>query len=217
MTEIHELWQDDDFRAVVKPIGVDVEKEFGPAGAVIHRLDTPVSGVLLLAKTPRAVEAGRRLFADRAVEKLYWAVTGRALPEEAGELRHWLNHAQKGNKTFAHRGPGPGLQEAWLTYRRLATGDRYFLYEIVLGTGRTHQIRAQLAEAGCPVKGDLKYGFARSNPGGGIQLLARSLTFPHPFTGQTVRLEADPPTGDKLWAALVELIEPNPTWDQSRP
>ena len=201
-----ELWSDDDFRAVVKPIGVDVEKEFGPAKGVIHRLDTPVSGVLLLAKTARAAAAGHKLFANKAVQKVYWAITGRALPDESGELRHWLNHSQKGNKTFVHLGPAAGLQKAWLAFRLLAAGDRYFLYEILLGTGRTHQIRAQLAAVGCPVKGDLKYGFARSNPGGGIALLARSLTFNHPFTDRIIHLQADPPEGDKLWAALKELI-----------
>lgn len=200
-----ELWSDEDFRAVVKPIGIDVEKEFGAQGGVIHRLDTPVSGVLLLAKTPRATEAGRALFSGRAVEKVYWVITGTPLTFDKGELKHWLSHTQEGNKSKVFRDPGPGRQEATLTYRRLATGDRYFLYEVILGTGRTHQIRAQLAFAGAAVKGDLKYGFARSNPGGGISLLARSLTFNHPFTNKIVHLQADPPEGDKLWAALVEI------------
>ena len=205
MADLTELWCDEDFRAVVKPIGMDVEKEFGAAGGLIHRLDTPVSGVLLLAKNPAATDAGRLLFSGREVEKVYWAVTGVPMTFDKGELKHWLEHAQKGNKSRVFKEPGPGRQEATLGYRLLATGDRYFLYEIILGTGRTHQIRAQLAAAGCPVKGDLKYGFARSNPGGGISLLARSLSFTHPFTGQPVRLVADPPAGDKLWDALAEL------------
>lgn len=208
MADLIELWQDEDFRAVCKPIGLDVEKEFGASGWVIHRLDTPVSGVLLLARTRRAAEAGRELFAGRAVEKVYWAVTGNSLPFDHGELHHWLDHAQKGNKSRVFRDPGPGRQEATLSYRRLASGDRYLLYEILLGTGRTHQIRAQLSEAGAPVRGDLKYGFARSNPGGGISLLARSLKFVHPFTGAEVSVVADPPEGDRLWAALVALQEP---------
>lgn len=205
MAELIELWQDDDFRAVVKPIGMDVEKEFGGSGWLIHRLDTPVSGVLLLARTRRAAEAGRQLFAGRGVEKVYWAITANSLPFDQGTLTHWLEHSQKGNKSRVHPVAGAGRQEATLSYRRLAVGDRYLLYEVVLGTGRTHQIRAQLAAAGAPVRGDLKYGFARSNPGGGISLLARSLTFNHPFTEKIVALVADPPAADRLWAALVEL------------
>lgn len=200
------LWEDEDFRAVVKPIGVDVEKEFGESGGVIHRIDTPVGGVLLLAKNRPAVDAGRILFADRTVEKLYWVITGVPLPFDQGEMKHWLSHAQEGNKSRAYREPGPGRQEATLSYRRLARGDRYFLWEVTLGTGRTHQIRAQFAAAGAPVKGDLKYGFARSNPGGGISLLARSLAFIHPFTHEAVKVVAEPPEGDRLWAALVGLI-----------
>jgi 23S rRNA pseudouridine1911/1915/1917 synthase len=203
-----ELWQDDDFRAVVKPIGMDVEKEFAGKEWILHRIDTPVSGVLLLARTRRGAEAGRVLFSGRAVQKVYWAITGGALPAETGELTHWLDHAQKGNKSRAHREPGPGRLEATLSFRKLAAGDRYLLWEILLGTGRTHQIRAQLAAEGAPVKGDLKYGFARSNPGGGISLLARSLSFAHPFTGEKVNLVAQPPEGDRLWAALVALVPP---------
>jgi 23S rRNA pseudouridine1911/1915/1917 synthase len=206
MRDLIELWSDDDFRAVVKPIGMDVEREFGPDGWVIHRIDTPVSGVLLVAKTARGAEAGRVLFAGRAVEKVYWVITGHPLTFDQGEMQHWVSHTQQSNKTKAFGEPGPGRQEATLTYRRLARGDRYFLYEVILGTGRTHQIRAQFAAAGAPVKGDLKYGSPRSNPGGGISLLARSLSFLHPFTGEPVALKAEPPEGDTLWAVLKGLI-----------
>lgn len=206
MEEGRVLWDDGDFRAVVKPIGADVEKVY--TGRLIHRIDTPVSGVLLLGLTPRALEAGRVLFAGREVEKRYWAITGVPLPSDRGTMRHWLSHQQTGNKSKAFPVPGPGRQEATLTYRRLAAGDRYILYEVLLGTGRTHQIRAQFAASGAPVKGDLKYGFARSNPGGGISLLARSLAFTHPFTGVPVVLVAEPPAGDRLWSALAALVPP---------
>ncbi len=182
MDELQELWADQDFRAVVKPIGMDVEKQF--SGQLIHRLG---------------------LFADRGVQKVYWALVANPLPKPEGRLRHWLEHRQAGNKTFAHRDAAPGRQDSWLDYRLLAQGDRYTLYEIILGTGRTHQIRAQLAAAGSPVKGDLKYGAPRSNSGGGISLLARSLTFEHPFTQRLVHLQAQPPAGDALWAALTGM------------
>ena len=208
-----ELWSDADFRAVIKPIGVDVEVTF--AGQVIHRLDTPVSGVLLLGKSSRALEAGSALFANRGVHKVYWALVAKPLPSVSGRLRHWLEHRQKGNKTYAHKLAAKGRLDSWLDCRLLAQGDRYTLYEIVLGTGRTHQIRAQLAAAGSPVKGDLKYGAKRSNPGGGISLLARSLTFNHPFTEKLIHLEAPAPEGDALWAALAHAGEASPPAGQT--
>jgi hypothetical protein len=157
-----ELWSDADFRAVIKPIGVDVELTF--AGQVIHRLDTPVSGVLLLGKTSRALEAGSALFANRGVHKVYWALVAKPLPSGSGRLRHWLEHRQKGNKTFAHKQAAKGRLDSWLDYQLLAQGDRYTLYEIVLGTGRTHQIRAQLAAAGSPVKAHAAHpGYSATN------------------------------------------------------
>lgn len=200
------LWSDDDFVVAQKPIGVDVEGEWSQPYWVVHRLDKPVSGVILLAKSPRAAEAGRALFAGREVEKVYWAITVAPLTFDRGELRHWLSHQHQGNRTVASNEAGPGRQEAWLTYQRLVSGDRYFLYQIILGTGRTHQIRAQLAAMGTPVKGDLKYGAPRSNKGGGISLLARSLRFTHPFTGEPLSFEVPPPENDALWTALTGLL-----------
>lgn len=199
------LFEDSWFHILDKAIGEDSESVFLAPTRPVHRLDKPVSGVLWGAKSAQAQAAAQELFLSGAVEKVYWAVTGGPLPFDQGEMKHWLTHTQEGNKSKAFREPGPGRLEASLKYRRLAVGDRYFLWEVILGTGRTHQIRAQFAAAGAPVKGDLKYGAPRSNPGGGISLLARSLAFSHPFTQQELRLVAEPPAGDKLWVALVGL------------
>ena len=167
-----------------------------------HRLDRPTSGVVLFAKTTKALVRLSGAFRDGKVAKTYWAIVAEKPPAEAGTLVHWLTRNTKLNKSFAAKAPRPGAREARLSYRLLFSLDRYHLLEILLETGRHHQIRAQLHAVGCHVKGDLKYGAPRPNPGGGIHLHARRLSFPHPVSKEIITLEADPPK-DALWDAAL--------------
>lgn len=171
---------------------------------VVHRLDRPVSGVVLFAKTSKALPRLNRMFAAQAsadgvngkmVEKRYWAVTA-AMPEhEEGRLTHWLTRNEKSNTARAYDREVPGSKLAVLDYRVIARSERYYLLEISLLTGRHHQIRCQLAKIGCPIKGDLKYGAKRSNPDGGICLHARELVLEHPVSHKVIRVVADVPVG----------------------
>jgi len=183
--------------------------------AAVHRLDVPVSGCVLFARSPRCAAFLSRAFAEGRVEKRYWAVVEAPLPEaaslpEAGELVHWL--ARRGNKSVAYSAPGPGRQEARLRYRVGGWGrnKKYLFLEIELLTGRHHQIRAQLAARGLCVKGDLKYGARRSERGGGIRLHARALTFPTP-EGPAAHVVAPPPAPDALWDACAAVFPCRPT------
>ena len=161
---------------------------------VPHRLDRPVSGICVFAKTSKCLERLNALFREGDVHKTYWALTcGRPEPAE-GELVHWLSRNEKQNKSYAF--PDDGRKHpaeaklAKLRYRVLRDTDRYHLVEVELLTGRHHQIRCQLAAIGCPIKGDLKYGAPRSNPDGGISLHARSIVFDHPVRHEEIRVEA---------------------------
>jgi len=140
-----------------------------------HRLDRPTSGVVLFARTDKALSRLSAMFREGRVRKTYWAVVGERPPAESGALVHWLRRNAEQNKSYAASGPGAGAREARLSYRLLLSTDRYHLLEIELEAGRHHQIRAQLAAIGCHIKGDLKYGAPRSNPGGGIHLHARQV------------------------------------------
>jgi 23S rRNA pseudouridine1911/1915/1917 synthase len=196
--------------------------------APVHRLDVPVSGCLLLARTPEAAAFLGSAFArrDSRVEKKYWAIiekpfkngkTEIALPEK-GELVHWLGVNSKTNKAFAlppemMGGTSPkerhkGLKKAVMRYKIAGQGENYLFLEIDLVTGRHHQIRAQLAALGLHIKGDLKYGARRSEKSGGIRLHAYSLAFPNPLNpGEVIRVKARPPVMDSLWAAFAEAVE----------
>jgi 23S rRNA pseudouridine1911/1915/1917 synthase len=176
---------------------------------VIHRLDRPVTGAVVFAKTSKALQRMNEKFRLGEVKKNYWAIVKNNPPEPEGELIHWLVRNEKQNKSFAYDAEKPGAKQAILHYRLIAQSERYFLLEIDLKTGRHHQIRCQLAKIGCPVKGDLKYGADRSNPDGGISLHARSISFLHPVTRQPVRLVAPVP-GDTLWQALAESVPVHP-------
>ncbi len=169
---------------------------------VIHRLDRPVSGVVIFAKTSKGLERMNRLFADhRTITKRYWAIVVGRPPQEEGHIENWLVRVEKQNKSYAYPNEKPNAKFASLDYRLLATGDRYSLVEVDLHTGRHHQIRCQLASIGCPIKGDLKYGAPRSNPDGGISLHARQVSFTHPISQQPVTITAELPD-DKLWRTL---------------
>ena len=171
-----------------------------------HRLDRPTSGVVLFARTSKALARLSEMFRDGKVDKMYWAVVLERPPAEAGALVHWLTRNSEQNKSYAGEAPRPGAQEARLSYRLLFSLERYHLLEIRLETGRHHQIRAQLHAVGCHIKGDLKYGAPRSNPGGGIHLHARKLSFPHPVKKEIITIEADPPR-DALWDAVMARLK----------
>ena len=163
---------------------------------VVHRLDRPVSGVVIFAKTSKALPRLNRLFAGHdKVRKTYWAITANVPEQPEGTLTHWLTRNEKTNTARAYDREVPGSKMAVLDYRVLAHSDRYHLLEVNLLTGRHHQIRCQLAKIGCPIKGDLKYGAKRSNPDGGISLHARELVMEHPVSHQEIRVVADVPKG----------------------
>ncbi len=159
---------------------------------VVHRLDRPVSGLVVFARTSKALERMNRMFRDGEVHKTYWALVQGAPDKREALLEDWLVSDGRINKTFVVR---PGTKDAKLArleYRTVARGDRYTLLEVRLLTGRKHQIRAQLANIGCPIKGDLKYGSRRSNPDGGISLQSHSIRFIHPVSKQEIALELPP-------------------------
>jgi len=166
---------------------------------VIHRIDRPVSGVTLFAKTSKALERLNEMFRLGEIKKTYWAIVANQPPEQEGELIHYLVRNEKQNKSYAYDKEKPGSKKAVLTYRLIARSEKYYLLEIDLKTGRHHQIRSQLAKIGCPVKGDLKYGFSRSNPDGGISLHAREVKFIHPVSKKTVEIVAPVPE-EKIWS-----------------
>ena len=161
---------------------------------VPHRLDRPVSGIAVFAKTSKCLERLNTMFRDGDVHKTYWALTCARPDPVEGELRHWLSRNEKQNKSYACPDDGrrhpADAKLARLRYRVLRDTDRYHLVEVELLTGRHHQIRCQLSAVGCPIKGDLKYGAPRSNPDGGISLHARRITFLHPVRKEEITVEA---------------------------
>lgn len=165
---------------------------------VTHRLDRPVSGLCIFAKTSKALERMNALFRDGEVHKTYMALCCAAPARKEGMLEDWLERNEKLNKSFVTRKPGPKAKLAKLRYRHIADTERYFLLEVELLTGRHHQIRCQLSHMGCPIKGDLKYGAPRSNPDGGICLQAHKITFVHPVKKEPLCLELPLPRSWKL-------------------
>lgn len=174
---------------------------------LVHRLDRPVSGLVVFAKTSKALSRMNELFRNGQVEKTYWAITRNAPSEPQGHLRHWITSSKSSNKSIAWPTPKPDAKEARLNYRLLASSDCYHLLEIQLETGRKHQIRAQLSAIGCPIKGDLKYNDKRSNPDGSISLMARRIRFTHPVSGKEIDLKAGVPQNDALWQFFANTLD----------
>ncbi len=171
---------------------------------VTHRLDRPVSGLVLFAKTSKALSRLNDMFRIGDIKKTYWALVKKQPPADEGELIHYLVRNEKQNKSYAYDTEKPDSKKAILNYKVIGHSDNYFLLEIDLKTGRHHQIRCQLAKMGCPIKGDLKYGYERSNKDGGISLHARKVNFIHPVSKEPIEIIAQVPD-DPLWKAFEKM------------
>ncbi len=169
---------------------------------VTHRLDRPVSGIVLFAKTSKALERLNEMFKNGEVHKTYWAIVKNMPQKPEAELVHWMVRNEKQNKSYAYDKEVKDSKKAILEYRTIGHSDNYYLLEVNLKTGRHHQIRCQLAKIGCPIKGDLKYGAQRSNPDGSICLHARKISFIHPVSKDLIELEAPVPDSP-LWKSFV--------------
>ena len=165
---------------------------------VTHRLDRPVSGLVVFAKTSKALARLNDMFRLGEVKKTYWAIVKERPKELEGELIHWMVRNEKQNKSYAYDTEKPNSKKAILRYKLIGHSQNYHLLEVDLQTGRHHQIRCQLAKMGCPIKGDLKYGSPRSNPDGSICLHARRVTFVHPVSKEVIDITAPLPAGN-LW------------------
>jgi len=165
---------------------------------VVHRLDRPTSGIVLFSKTSKALPRLNKLFQQKEAKKTYWAIVKNVPPKDSDTLVHFLKRNPKQNKSYAHIKEVPESKKAILEYRLLKKLDNYFLLEVDLHTGRHHQIRSQLSAIGCPIKGDLKYGFDRSNKDASIHLHARELKFIHPVKKEEIHITAPPPD-EVLW------------------
>lgn len=156
---------------------------------VVHRLDRPVSGLVMFAKTSKALSRLNEMLRKGEIHKTYWALVANKPETEEALIEHWIVRNEKQNKSYAYDQEKPNSKLARLTYKLIGQTDRYYVLEIKLHTGRHHQIRCQLSKIGCPIKGDLKYGAKRSNPDGGISLQAHSLEFEHPVSHENIKLE----------------------------
>jgi 23S rRNA pseudouridine1911/1915/1917 synthase len=170
---------------------------------VVHRLDRPTTGIVMFSKTSKALPRLNKLFSDKDAKKTYWAIVKNEPPKTQDTLTHWLKKNPKNNKSHAYLKEVNESKKAVLHYKILKKLNTYFLLEIELETGRHHQIRSQLSSIGCPIKGDLKYGFDRSNPDGGISLHARQLQFIHPVSNEDINVIAPLPN-DPVWNACTD-------------
>lgn len=181
-----------------------IAEKYNKPGAVflgvVHRLDRPTSGIVVFARTSKALVRLNKMFSERETEKIYWAIVKNAPPKLEDTLTHFLKRNPKQNKSYAHMKEVPDSKKGILHYKVLKKLDNYYLLEVTLETGRHHQIRSQLSAIGCPIKGDLKYGFDRSNADGSIHLHARKLTLTHPVQKEEITVEAPPPN-EVVWNA----------------
>ena len=173
---------------------------------VVHRLDRPVSGLVVFAKTSKALSRLNEMFRNGNVHKTYWAIVKKRDIPTQGTLTNWLVRNEKQNKSYAYDREVPGSKQSILKYQLRATTDNYMLLEVQLLTGRHHQIRCQLAHMGCPIKGDLKYGAPRSNPDGSISLMSHKVEFVHPVSKQAITAEATLPN-DRLWHEISKAVD----------
>lgn len=192
-------------RPLVEDVRQYIKERYAKPGnvfcGVVHRLDRPVWGLVVFAKTSKALSRLNEMFRNGLVRKTYRAIT-RNMPETAeGRIVSYITSTERNNKSYAWTQPRPGAKQAALTYRHIASLDRYHLLEINLETGRKHQIRVQLASIGCPIRGDLKYGDKRSNPDGSISLQAFRIEFEHPVSHENICVTAPLPD-DRLWQAF---------------
>jgi 23S rRNA pseudouridine1911/1915/1917 synthase len=222
------LFEDNHLIAVNKPAGVPVQGDdsgdttlldivsdyikvkYEKPGDVyiglVHRVDRPVSGVVLFAKTSKALVRMNDIFQSRQVKKTYLAVVTETPEELKGTLEHYLLKDTEKNKSHASNKSGKGAKKSILSYELIGKSMKYALLQVDLETGRHHQIRCQLAKIGCPIRGDLKYGAPRSNPNGGINLHSYKLAFEHPVQKTPVEITAPLPTDDALWKEFRELV-----------
>ena len=191
-----------------------IKEKYQKPGAVflgvVHRLDRPVNGLVVFARTSKALTRLNKMFAEGQVHKTYWAIVERGeKPEVRGEwrtLENWIVRNEQQNKSYAYDHEVPRSKHALLRYRTIGVGERYDLVEVQLMTGRHHQIRCQLSTMGCPIKGDLKYGAKRSNPDGSISLNAHRIEFIHPVSKEKICLESPLPD-DNLWQSLKKMVK----------
>lgn len=187
-----------------------IKKKYDKPGDVYlgvpHRIDRPVSGVVIFARTSKALTRLNKMFQEheKEINKIYWAIVGNLPKEDNAVLTHYMVRDAEKNKSHAYNQPKGSAKEAILEYKLCGSSQRYYFLEVKLYTGRHHQIRCQLAKIGCPIKGDLKYGFPRSDENGGISLHARSIGFKHPVTQEEILITAKPPLNDPLWKIFYE-------------
>jgi 23S rRNA pseudouridine1911/1915/1917 synthase len=196
--------------SIDKQIKTYLKRKYNKPGdvflGVVHRIDRPVSGVVLFARTGKALSRLNMIFKERQLTKLYWAILQEEPPLDNDTLNHYILRNPRINKSFAYDYEKEGAKKASLSYKLKGKSKRYYFVEIELHTGRHHQIRSQLAKIACPIRGDLKYGSKRSNPDGGIDLHARSLELIHPVRKEKLRIIASPPEGE-LWKEFLIVEE----------